>query len=207
MEQVESFAPDAFVGVNTAVETVELDGAPALRVVKNTRLDEFDINTYAKVLGVDFHNGVIEVEVQGRLLSDAPDYARAFVGIVFRTDPDEKEFESYYVRPTNGRRCTDPVRRQHGCQYFSYPGYTFSYFREFGITAYEAALDIDVDEWIALKAVIEDDRAAFYVNDMEAPALVVDGMKHGPDARGCVGIYVDTGTDGYARNFRVTCWD
>ena len=207
MSETSSILPEQFTAVNTALEVVDLEGAPALRVVKDTRLDEFDINTYAAVGDADFHNGVIEVEVQGRLLPDAPDYARGFVGIVFRAQGDGREFESYYVRPTNGRTCTDPVRRQHGCQYFSYPGYTFAYFREFGISEYEAALDIDLDEWIAIKAVIEDDHAVFYVNDYDTPALTVQDLKHGPDARGAVGIYVDTGTEGFARKLRVTRWD
>ena len=198
---------DSYEAVHTGVRDAELAGERAVRVVKADRLDEFDINTYALARGVDFHNGVIELKVCGRLLPDAPDYARGFVGIVFRASENTAEFESYYVRPTNGRTCTDPVRRAHGCQYFSYPGYTFAYFREFGITAYEAPLDIDVDEWIAIKAVVEDERAAFYVNDMDAPALEVADLKHGPAARGGVGVYVDTGTEGFVKDLAVTCWD
>ncbi len=45
-----------------------------------------------------------------------------------------EEFESFYVRPTNGRGFDDPICKTHGCQYFAYPGYTFKYFREFGMT-------------------------------------------------------------------------
>ena len=52
------------------------------------------------------------------------------------------EFESFYIRPTNGMT-EDPIRKAHGCQYFSYPRYTFAYFREFGITEYEAPFTTD----------------------------------------------------------------
>lgn len=84
----------------------------------------------------------------------------------------DSEFESFYVRPTNGRTCEDPVRHHRGCQYFFYPNHTFSYFRDHQITTYEAPANIDLDEWISLKAVIEDEKATFYLNDDPTPVLV-----------------------------------
>ena len=113
-----------------------------VRVVKNEKIEKWDENTYAKVNGVSFHNGVIEVKMLSRLLPDAPDYARGFIGIVYRANEADCEFESFYIRPANGRDCKEPMRKAHGCQYFSYPGYTFEYFREFGIGDYEAPVDI-----------------------------------------------------------------
>ncbi|MBR1660540.1 MAG: hypothetical protein IJ705_09510 [Oscillospiraceae bacterium] len=196
-----------FRAVNTEIETVLLDGLKALRVVKNTKQDRFDEDTYARLPEFDFHNGTIEAEARSRLLPDAPDFARGFIGLVFRVDGRDAEFESYYVRPTNGRACADPQRRAHGSQYFSYPGYTFSYFREHAIEGFEAPCDIDLDEWIHLKAELTDAEGRFYVNDMEHPALVVPRMKHGPDARGAVGFYVDTGTEAFFRGLRVTKTD
>lgn len=196
-----------FTAVHTVLENTVLDGRPVLRIAKKDKFDQFDENTYAKVNGLDFHNGVIEAKLLSRLLPDAPDFARGFVGIVYRADAADAEFESFYVRPTNGRACQDPARRAHGCQYFSYPGYTFSYFREHGIAGYEAPADIDLGEWITLKAVIEDERAAFYLGQSEMPVLVVPRMKHGAQARGSVGIYVDTGTEAFLADFKVTCTD
>ncbi|MDO4355804.1 MAG: hypothetical protein Q4E13_04760 [Clostridia bacterium] len=207
MERQIPIGRDSFTAVHTAVDEAVWDGRTVLRVVKDEKIDAFDENTYAKVNGVDFHDGAIEVRMLSRLLPDAPDFARGFVGIVFRAGGADEEFEAFYVRPTNGRACADPVRRAHGCQYFAYPGYTFSYFREFGIAKYEARADIDLDEWITLKAVVEGDRAAFYLNGADQPALTVDGMKHGADGRGSVGIYVDTGTEAFVSDFRVTCAD
>lgn len=167
---------------------------------------EPDINTYARIDGSDFHNGTIEVDACGKLLPDAPDYARGFIGIVFRAADDGREFESFYIRPTNGKDCTDPVRKSHGCQYFSFPGYTFAYFREFGITEYENKVDtIALNTWSHLKAVIEDDSGLFYVDDVLV--LKVEGFKHGPHARGNVGLYVDIGTDGWFRNLVITSAD
>jgi len=195
-----------FQSIHTILENVELDGENVLRVVKSEKVERPDEDTFAHLLESNFHNGTIYVEMRSRLLPDAPDYARGFIGIVFRSQNNGAEFESYYVRPTNGRH-PDPVRRAHGSQYFSYPGYTFSYFREHDISGFEAPCDIGLDEWIALKAEIKGEKASFYVNDMDLPALVVEHLKHGADARGGVGLYVDIGTEGFFRNLQVTYED
>ena len=187
---------------HTAAELIDENN---IRVWKTDSLEP-DINTYAGLAGSDFHNGTIEVDICGKLLPDAPDYSRGFIGIVFRAAADGREFESFYIRPTNGKECTDPVRKTHGCQYFSFPGYTFSYFRDFRITDYENAVDtIALNEWSHIKAVICDDHGEFFVDDVKV--LEVDGFKHGPGARGNVGLYVDIGTDGYFRNLQVSYAD
>lgn len=194
-----------YKAVNVTVEETVLDGEPALRVVKGEeKRMRFDENTYARLVGSDFHDGVIEVKLLSRLLPDAPDFARGFIGIAFRANEGDSEFESFYVRPTNAMT-DEPVRRAHGCQYFSYPGYTFAYFREYGIEGYEAPVDCGLDEWIDLKAIVRGDRAEFYLNGKRT--LCVDGLKHGANARGGVGLFVDIGTEGFFRDLRITCED
>lgn len=188
---------DLFRAVHTRVENAVLDGEPVVRVVKADKVETPDENTYAELKNVPLHNGTIEVRLRSQLLPDAPDYARGFVGVVYRAKPDGSEFESFYVRPTNGRNCTDPVRKAHGCQYFSYPGYTFSYFREFGITEFEAPVELALGEWFTLKAVIRDETASFYLNGEEEPVLTVPKMKHGAGREGALGIYVDIGTEAF----------
>ena len=186
-------------------DIVTFDGAECVRVVKHeAKRNDYDENTYAKILGTDFHNGTIEVKVYSRLLPDAPDLARGFIGLAFRISEDDSRFESWYIRPTNGPRMTDnPVRLSHGTQYFSYPTYTFEYFRAHGITKYDSPADIALNEWITLKAEIRDARGVFYVNDMETPVLTVDDMIHGPDARGAVGLFVDIGTEGFFKDLNI----
>ena len=153
----------------THISNEVIDNEKVLRAVKSGKINEYDENTYAKLVDSSFHNGIIEVKMLSRLLKEAPDFARGFIGIAYRIHEDDTKFESFYVRPTNGRQCDDPVRKQHGCQYFSYPTYTFAYFREHGITKYENQVDIDLNEWISLKAVIEDEKATFYLNDEKHP--------------------------------------
>ena len=176
-----------------------------IRVWKHDTLEP-DTNTYAALKGSMFHNGTIDVDVCGGKMPDAPSDARGFIGIVFRAKEDGSEFEGFYIRPTNGRECTDPVRKAHGCQYFSFPGYTFAYFRKFGIAGYEHEVNtIALNRWSHIKAVIEDEHAEFYVDGIKV--LEVQGMKHGTGTHGCAGLYVDNGTSGLFRNLEIVCDD
>ena len=184
---------------------MEFPGVDTIRVWKTDSLEP-DINTYAAVTESSFHNGTIEVDVCGRLLPNAPDYARGFIGVVFRAADDGREFESFYIRPANGMDCCDPIRKKHGCQYFSFPGYTFSYLRDFGITDYESSVNtISLNKWSRIKAIVRDSSAAFYVDNVKV--LAVSNLKHGAFARGNVGLYVDIGTDGWFKNLNITCDD
>ena len=196
---------DRFRPVHVEIEDCETEGVPALRVVKGQeKLMRFDENTYARLEGVTFHNGIIRVKLLSRLLPDAPDFARGFIGIVFRADERDAAFESFYISPTNAMT-DDPVRRAHGCQYFSYPGYTFAYFREFGITGYEAPISSGLDEWVTLEAVIRGENAVFSLNGKEA--LTITGLRHGPDASGGIGLFVDIGTEGFFRDLEIEAED
>lgn len=188
--------------VNTSYEETILNDVKVIRVVKNGKINEFDENTYVKLANSKFQNGIIEVEVLSRLLEDAPDFARGFIGIAFHINNDDSKFESFYIRPTNGR-IKDPIRKNRACQYFAYPNYTFDYFREHEIKDYEAPADIGLDEWIRLKVIINDIKGEFYVNGklvLTVDSLINDSML------GDVGIFVDTGTEGFFKNLKITTY-
>ncbi len=194
-----------FEPVNTSITNLNIDDHEVLRVVKSQKIYEYDENTYAKVRTLDFKNGIIEVDMMSRLLDDAPDFARGFIGIVFRANEDDSEFESFYLRPTNSVNMTeDPVRQAHGCQYFSYPGFTFSYFREKGITEYEAPIKNELNRWIHLKAVINDEKAEFYLDNEKTAVLSVEKLLHGKGEFGSLGLFVDIGTEAFFKNLSVT---
>ncbi|MDA9471319.1 hypothetical protein [Enterococcus sp. 5H] len=192
--------------VHTNAEWVNLADETVLKVVKKDKLMKFDENTYVKLVDSSFHNGEIEVKMLSRLLPDAPDFARGFIGIAFRINEEDTAFESFYVRPTNGR-VTDPIRKNRAVQYFSYPDYTFEYFRNLEITDFEGPADIGLDEWITLKTVINGATAKFYLNDLTEPVLIVEQMKLGADARGEVGLFVDIGTEGFFKDLKITAVD
>lgn len=202
MKRIVENTINEFENIHTAMSDVQLDGESTIRVVKADKIMLFDENTLVRLKDCDFHNGTIKVKMLSRLLPDAPDFARGFIGIVYRVNDTSSEFESFYIRPTNGMT-DDPVRRSHGCQYFSYPGYTFAYFREFNITGYEAPIHNGLNEWVQLKAVIKDETAEFYLNDETEPVLTVKDMKHGKDARGSVGFFSEIGTEAFFKDLEI----
>lgn len=193
--------------VQSFFEKTTLDGYEVLRGRKDmmaTQLD--DEPTYAKLADVDFHNGILEVTVLSRLLPDAPEHARGFIGLAYRINADDTAFESLYIRPTNGRAPVQ-LRRNRATQYFSYPDFKFFHSRETNPGEYESYADMGLDEWITLKMEIVDSTAKLYLNDGKEPVLIVNDMKMGPDARGSVGLWVEIGTDGYFRDLKITKFD
>lgn len=190
------------IPVNVNVNSCILNDEPTLRVVKAQKLYQFDENTYAKLSKIDFHNGTINVQVLSSLLPDAPDFARGFIGIAFRINNDDSAFESFYIRPTNGQT-TDSSRKQHAVQYFSYPKYNFNYFRKHNITAYENSADIELNQWISLKAIIKDGTGLFYINSNPVPVLTISHLMLGSSAHGSIGFFVDIGTEGFFKNLQI----
>ena len=63
-------------------------------------------------------DGAVEVDVCARLLPNAPDYARGFIGLAYRVQDDLSAYESLYLRPTNGRlHAPRPPRDTRAVQY------------------------------------------------------------------------------------------
>ena len=186
---------------NVTVEAVRYNGSNVLEVRQTRPYRGFDTDTFAFVPGLDFRDGMIEVEVAGSLLPDAPPDARGFIGITFRIDVDGGTFgcEGIYVRPTNGR-AQDQVRRNRSAQYFSYPGYDFARLRREAPGRYESYVDLVPDEWIRLRIEVSGVNARLYVGSADQPALVVNDLKRGADAHGSLGLFVGNGTNGHFRN-------
>jgi hypothetical protein len=78
----------------------KLMGKKVVRVMADTTIKTFDEPTFVKIRDVDFQNGTIEVKVLSRLIPNAPDWARGFIGLAFRIDDKNTAFESIYIRPT-----------------------------------------------------------------------------------------------------------
>ena len=183
-------------------------GKDALRVIKDSTLQQVDEPTFVRLDDVDFTNGTIEVKVLSRLLKNAPETARGFIGIAFRINEANSSFESIYIRPTNGR-ADDQVRRNHAIQYFSYPDYKFDRLRKETPERYESYADMTLNEWITMRIVVNGQEAKLYLNDAKQPALLVKDLKHGVGAAtaggsGGIGLWVDVGTEGYFADLKVT---
>lgn len=189
---------------NVSVRAVDYRGGSALEVRRLVMGAAPDIDTFAFVPGLDFHNGTIEVEVAGSPLPDAPPGARGFVGVVFRVQAADGSFgsEGIYLRPTNGR-ADNQVRRNHSTQYFAYPGYDFARLRREAPAQYESYVDLIPGEWTSMRIEVQGTTAKLFVGGAAQPTLIVNDLKRGADAHGSVGLYVDNGTDGHFRNLRV----
>ncbi|NID09623.1 hypothetical protein F7231_05530 [Fibrella aestuarina] len=178
-------------------------GKEALRAVKDSTIQQVDEPTFVRLQGVDFTNGTIEVKVLSRLLKNAPETARGFIGIAFRINEANAKFESIYIRPTNGR-ADDQVRRNHSIQYFSYPDYKFDRLRKEAPERYESYADMALNEWITMKIVVNGSEAKLYLNGAKQPNLLVKDMKHGVGASGGIGLWVEVGTEGYFTDLKIT---
>jgi hypothetical protein len=191
-----------FRPINTFINAASVDGKQALRVTKDPVITEVDKPIFAKLIGSDFKNGVIEVIVLSRLLENAPDFARGFIGVAFRIDESNARFEGIYIRPTNGR-AREQLRRNRSTQYFSYPDFKFDRLRNESAGMYESYADMELNEWIKIKIEVKGESAKLYLNGNSQPMLVVNDLKHGADGSGGIGLWVDIGTDGYFADLRM----
>ena len=190
-----------FIATNSSIKNIVMDDELCLNVIKDPSILEIDEPTYAKVKELSFQNGSIEVDVYSKLLPDAPDYARGFIGVAFRIKEDDTEYESIYIRPTNGR-CDDQVRRNHSVQYYAYPNHKFNTLRVTSPEKYESYADMGLEEWIRMKIVVNGTKAELYLNHSIYPVLIVKDLKN--DIRsGAIALWSEVGTDAYFKNLKI----
>ena len=188
--------------IQVSMSVEKLRGKKVVKVTKDSTVKAFDEATFVRIKDSNFRNGTIEVKVLSRLLKTAPDFSRGFIGIAFHINDDNSKFESIYLRPTNAR-AEDQVRRNHTIQYYSYPDYKFDKLRKEAPEAYESYADMDLNQWIRMRIVVEGQKARLYLNDNKQPSLIVNDLKLGPNASGAIGLFVDIGTEGFFRDLSV----
>jgi hypothetical protein len=188
--------------VQTSVSIENIDGKKAVKVIKSKSVVKDDEATYARINDLQFKDGVIEVEVLSRLLPDAPEHARGFIGLAFRINEDNSKFESIYIRPTNGMT-DDQLRRNRSIQYFSYPDFKFTDSRKSAPGVYETYADMALNRWIKLKIEVKGKQAKLFIDNAKQPNLIVNDLKMGADQSGFVGLFVDIGTEGFFRNLKI----
>jgi hypothetical protein len=188
--------------VNVFTTAEKLSGKNVIKVIKDTSVRAFDEPTFVKIKGVDFKNGIIEIKVLSRLLKNAPDFARGFIGVAFRVNDSNTKYESIYLRPVNAR-VNDQVRRNHAIQYYAYPDYKFDRLRAASPEKYESYADMEMNKWITMRIEIKDAQAKLFLDNNKQPSLVVNDLKHGADLSGGIGLWVDIGTAGYFADLRI----
>lgn len=178
-------------------------GKNVLKVSIDTTIKSFDEPTFVKIKGMDFKNGTIEVKVLSRLLTNAPDWARGFIGLAFRIDDKNTKFESIYIRPTNGRT-DNQIRRNHSIQYFAFPDFKFERLRKESPELYESYADMGLNEWINMKIEVKGKEAKLFLNNGKNPVLIVKDLKLGENIGGGIGLWIGNWTEGFFRDLKVT---
>ena len=188
--------------VNVSVSINRLMGKDVVKVIKDSSVKAVDEPTFVKIKDLEFRNGAIEVSVLSRLLPNAADSARGFIGIAFRINESSLKFECIYIRPANGRD-SNQIRRNHSIQYFSFPNYKFNRLRKEAPGEYESYADMGLNEWIKLKIVVNDTQARLFINNNKQPSLIVNDLKHGANSSGSIGLWVDIGTEGFFSGLKI----
>ena len=188
--------------VHVYMSAERLTDKEVVRVVKDSAVKDSDEPTFVRLKGIDFMNGTIEVKVLSRLLKNAPEFARGFIGVAFRINDNNSQFECIYIRPTNGR-VEDQVRRNHSIQYFSYPDFKFDRLRKEAPEKYESYADMGLNEWIKLRIEVSGNKARLFINDNKQPSLIVNDLKLGDKSPGTIGLWVETGTEGFFRDLKI----
>ncbi|CVK16954.1 hypothetical protein Ga0061079_11328 [Apibacter mensalis] len=150
--------------VNTFMTLEKMDGEKVVRFVKNPIVKKFDEPTFVRIDHLNFTNGIIEVKVLSRILADAPDFARGFIGIAFHINDSNSNFESIYIHPLNAR-VEDQIRRNRSIQYFSYPDFKYQRLRKEFQNKYESYADMALNEWIQLRLEVQGQKAKLYINN------------------------------------------
>jgi hypothetical protein len=196
---------DNLVLHNVAVSPATLQGKSGLRLTISdaAKRQQGEVEQLATIKDLEFSNGVIEVELAGAPAPDAPEGARGFVGIAFRLQPDNKTYDAFYIRPTNGR-ADDQERRNHSAQYISHPAWTWSRLRQETPSKYESYVDLVPGAWTKIKIEVRGTVARLFVHDNVQPTLIVNDVKSGPQAKGAVALWLDAGTVAHFRNLRIT---
>jgi hypothetical protein len=197
---------------NVTAEPATLQGKKGLRITTSEeairRLKEQGPDggpataQIARVEGVDFSNGTIEAEIAGAPAPGAAEGARGFVGIGFRLQDDNRTFDEFYLRPTNGR-AEDQERRNHSVQYVSHPDWPWFRLRKETPSKYEAYVDLVPGQWTKVKIEVSGERARLYVHDNEQPTLIVNDVKSGANAKGGIALCIGPGTVAHFRNLTV----
>ncbi|MBP6686426.1 MAG: hypothetical protein KA160_01105 [Lacibacter sp.] len=189
--------------VNVFMSMEKLKGSEIIKIIKDSAVKAVDEPTFVKIKGIEFSNGTIEVKVLSRLLKNASEFARGFIGVAFRINESNTKFENIYLRPTNGR-ANDQVRRNHSIQYFSYPDYKFDRLRKEAPERYESYADMELNKWITMRIEVNGAQAKLFLGNDQQPSLIVNDLKHGANATGAIALWVDVGTEGYFKDLKIT---
>ena len=164
---------------------------------KGIRFSKNENDGIAWLNGVEFSNGIIELDIRGKDV-----YQQSFVGIAFHGS-DNKTLDAIYFRPFNFQS-TDPVRKIHAVQYISHPDNTWEILRDNQNGKYEKAVtpSPNGNGWFHVKIVIKNPEVTVFVNGNSEPSLAI--QKLNTRKTGKIGLWVGNNSDGDFANLQTT---
>jgi sugar lactone lactonase YvrE len=165
------FDSESWTKVNAQV--LEFEGRPAMM-------------GFAYLEGVDFSDGVIEVDVY------CEDRTRSYPGIVFRMK-SQSDYERFYIRPhrspfyPDALQYTPVFNRIAGWQLYQGEGYT-------------AGADIPTGEWVHIRMEVAGTQARVFIGDEARPSLEMHNLEHG-ESSGAIGLFGPPDRSAYFSNF------
>lgn len=185
-----------------SVSRVVYGGRKALRVADDPKATRTPGSGLVILHSAPFTDGVIELDLSGSVLPDAEEGSRGFVGLAFRVSRGGVQYESFYLRPTNGR-AQDQVRRNHSAQYVSHPEYPWQRLRRESPEKYESYVDLVPGAWTRVRVEVRGITGRLFVHGVAQPALLVNDLKLGA-ASGAVALWIGPGTLAHFAGVRIT---
>jgi hypothetical protein len=164
---------------------------------KGIHLSKNSDDGIAWLKGVEFSNGIIELDIRGKDVLQ-----QSFVGVAFHA-LNNVTLDAVYFRPFNFQS-TDPIRKIHAVQYVSHPDNTWSVLREKFNGKYEKAVTPapNGNDWFHAKIVVQYPKVTVYVNGNPEPSLVIDKLNE--RKIGKIGLWVGNTSDGDFANLQIT---
>jgi hypothetical protein len=162
---------------------------------KGVEVEDRSNTAFAWVVGVEFSEGIIDVDLKGRNKPQG-----SFLGVAFH-GVDEKTFEAVYFRPFNFR--AEGVFRTRAVQYIAWPAYPWKKLRAEQPGQYEQGINPppDPDGWFHARIEVTKNKVHVFVDNATQPSLVVDRLVE--RQTGMIGLFVDI-QDGTFANFKIT---
>jgi hypothetical protein len=147
--------------------------------------------------GIEFFNGIIEIDIRGKDI-----FQQSFVGIAFH-GADNRTFDAIYFRPFNFQS-KDAARKIHAVQYVSHPEYPWQVLREKFPGQYEKEVNPapNGNDWFHAKIVIQYPRITVFINGNAQPSLTVEKLND--RKTGKIGLWVGNNSDGDFANLKIT---
>jgi hypothetical protein len=204
-----TLSPDTKLEViNGRVRWVEHRGRRALNLYPLAGQEQgTDQELSAVIIGSDFGDGEIEVDVSGArragYSSENSAAFKGFIGVSFHVRGDTAE--RFYIRPDNAR-LENQLFRNRSTQYEASPDHPWNRLRQESPGMYESYADLESGGWTRLRIQVRGTTARLYINGASEPALVVTDLKHGA-SRGAIALWTRISSDAYFSNLRVRSYD